>query len=209
MRRSHGACTGTNCRLRYSIRVAIRTFISGVVAGALVAAAVIRFAPPMGRPVASGISPPASVASATPASICGRDTFNIVVTVPRILGEDNPLLATLQKRLDALVDGLQDRLVNRAGLRHELACPVLLVVSGAVNDAGHGRWVASVHVGLETSSRSTMVYPSWDSGPYRAVFTAPTEAEADLERVLNERVQRFLEFFGKPEDGCVALPGPR
>ena len=162
----------------------MRTFIFGVAVGAIVAAVAIRFAPPKYRLVASGSSPPASVGSATPASICGRDTFNIVVTVPRILGADDPLLATLQKRLDALVDGLQDRLDNRAGLRHELACPILLSVFGAVNDDEHGRWLVSVHVELKTSSASTMVYPSWDSGPYRAVFSYPTEAEADLERAL-------------------------
>jgi hypothetical protein len=31
----------------------------------------------------------------------------------------------------------------------------------------------------------------------------------DLERSLFERVQRFLMYFGKPEDSPAALPEPR
>jgi hypothetical protein len=84
----------------------------------------------------------------------------------------------------------------------------MLVVSGGVIRNEHGKWGASTQVGLETSPGSTIVHPSWDSGPHRAVFTHPAEAEADLERALTERVQRFLEYVSKPEDGRVALPMP-
>jgi hypothetical protein len=186
----------------------MRTFIFGVAVGAIVAAVAIRFAPQKYRAVASGSSPPASVGSATPASICGRDTFNINVNVHRLFpgsGRGDPLVATLEKRQDAFADGLHDRL-DRAGLRHEFACPVMLDIFGMGHENQQGGWVVSAHVRLVVAPDSTMVYPSWDSGEYQAVFTHVTEAEADLERALTERVQRFLEFFGKPEDGRVAIP---
>ena len=187
----------------------MRTFIFGVAAGALVAAAVIRFAPPRYRPFGSDSPPPASV-TATPAAICGRDTFNVNVNVDRLFpgsSGGDPLEATLEKRQDAFADGLHDRLI-RAGLRHELACPVMLDIFGMATENQQGVWVVSAHVRLHVASDTTMMYPSWYSGDYRAVFVHVTEAQADLERALTERVRRFLEFFGKPDDGHVASPVP-
>lgn len=207
--RRHGACAGASGELRCSIRVAMRTFIFGVAAGAIVAAAVIRFAPPRYRPFGSDSPPPASV-TATTAAICGRDTFNVNVNVHRLFpgsGGGDPLGATLEKHQDAFADGLHDRL-NRAGLRHELACPVMLDIFGMATENQQGVWLVSAHVRLNVASDTKMVYPSWDSGNYRAVFVHVTEAQADLERALTERVRRFLEFFGKPDDGHVASPVP-
>ena len=61
----------------------------------------------------------------TASPICGRDTFNIIVNVQRPFpgpGPNNkdPLVAAIEKRQDALADGLHDRLA-RAGLHHEFA----------------------------------------------------------------------------------------
>jgi hypothetical protein len=67
-------------------------------------------------------------------------------------------------------------------------------------------------VGRSSARRTRNVVTFFDGVPVlgqrsvRAVFAYPTEAEADLEKALTERVQRFLEFFGKPEDGRVVLP---
>ena len=122
----------------------MRTFIFGVAAGALVAAAVIRFAPPRYRPFGSDSPPPASV-TATPAAICGRDTFNVNVNVDRLFpgsSGGDPLEATLEKRQDAFADGLHDRLI-RAGLRHELACPVMLDIFGMATENQQGVWLVA------------------------------------------------------------------
>lgn len=53
------------------------------------------------------------------------------------------------------------------------------------------------HVVLKPASQSKVVYPSWDSGEYQASFEYDAEAQTDLERVLKERVERFLEYFGR------------
>lgn len=171
--------------------VNIRSLLVGVGFGVIVALALMRLAP-------FGHSSFATPHAASP--ICGRDTFNINVNVHRLFpgpgaNDKDPLVAAIEKRQDALVDGLNDRLA-RAGLRHEFACPVILDIFGMAHQDVRSDWVVSAHVQLVKSSRSRMVYPSWDSGDYQASFSSAVEAQADLERVLTELVQRFLEYFG-------------
>ena|ERR1017187_9616686 len=54
----------------------------------------------------------------------------------------DPLGATLEKHQDAFADGLHDRL-NRAGLRHELACPVMLDIFGMATENQQGVWLVA------------------------------------------------------------------
>lgn len=187
----------------------MRSFLLGIAVGAIVTMAIVKLIPARYAPVSVGRRLPTSVGSASSEPICGRDTFNINVTVPRLPGSDNkdPYFGPLATRLDVLVDGLHGR-IDRAGLRHEFACPVMLDIFGMVHENQQQGWMVSAHVKLTVASNSTMVYPSWDSGEYRALSNYVHEAEADLERVLVDRVQRFLMYFGKPENGRVALPVP-
>lgn len=177
----------------------MRIFIIGFTVGAILALAALRLAPPKYIAVFSGQSVPGSVA---PAPICGRNTFNVNVNVHRILpgsGREDPLVAALEKRQDALADGLEDRLQGQ-GIQHEAACPVILDVFGMAHEVGSQRWIVSAHVRLEKPSKPTVVYPAWDSGEYEASFADPTQAQADLTRALTERVEQFLEYFGNGEE---------
>lgn len=179
----------------------MRSFVLGIAAGAIVTIAIVHLVPSRSTPVARESRP------ATPESVCGRNTFNILVEVARfpVPGHEEQFLAALEKRQQALADGLRGQL-DRAGLRHDLACPAILSVFGVLNEDSRGRWTVSARVGAHTTTRSAMAYPTWDSDMYKVSWNNLVEAQADLERSLVERVQRFLMYFGQPEDGRVAIP---
>jgi hypothetical protein len=177
---------------------AMRSFVLGIAVGAIVAIAVGKLAPARYTPVAGGRSLPASVGSTASEPICGRDTFNILVDVQRILvpGHDKQFLSAFLKKQEALADGIQARL-DRAGLRRDPACPVILNLFGMLQENERGGWSVAALVRTELTSESTMAYPVWDSTMYKVSHRHLVEAQADLETVLTERVQRFLKYFGK------------
>jgi hypothetical protein len=193
----------------------MRSFVLGIAVGAIVTIAIVELRPSRHAQVA-GESRPTSAASATLESICGRNTFYIHVDVARFqaLTEGEETAAgEINKRLDRLAVELRDRL-ERAGLRHEMACPVILNVFGSLMQKSPVRWTVSTKVELDKvelhkTERSAMDYPTWNSGWYNGWWHTRGEAQDDLERSLFERVQRFLMYFGKPGDGPAAFLEPR
>jgi len=196
----------------------MRSFMLGIAVGAIVTIAIVQLGPSKSTPLALGESTPASVKTATPESICGRNTFNILVEVARFLIPPDKVQPTLEKqqqavaeevrtRLDRLAGEAQNRL-DRAGLRHDLACPVILSVFGMLTEDSPGRWTVSTSVELRKTEHAAMDYPTWDSGVYKTWWHTRGEAQDDLERSLLERVQRFLIYFGKPKDGSSAVTWP-
>lgn len=179
----------------------MRNFVIGIAVGAVVAVAVIDHVTPKSTPAPLGESRPA--VKSTPEPICGRNTFNILVDVARFQAvtpsDQQTLAAEIQPRLDRLADELQARL-ERAGLHHDLACPVILHVFGWLIQDSPVRWTVDAFVTVERTERASMPYPAWDSGPYKVWWRSRAVAQDDLEKALSERVQRFLMFFGKQED---------
>jgi hypothetical protein len=138
-------------------------------------------------------------AKASSQPICGRDMFNINVDVERHVadGHDPEFINSLVNRQDMLAKDLQ-RQIDRAGLHHELGCPVILSVFGMLLEHESGKWDVGVTVRTDTTGNRTAVYPSWEDKMYKVWWKTSLEAERDLERQLPEHLQRFLTYFGKP-----------
>ncbi|MBS1856116.1 MAG: hypothetical protein JST11_12175 [Acidobacteria bacterium] len=183
---------------------AMRDSLSGFALGVMVAIAVMKVAPSTVQPSAKGTPAAAPPHGSAVEPICGRDTFNIAVGVPRIFpglgpNDPDPFAAATERRLDAYTDGLEDRL-SQAGLNNDPACPILLSVFGMVHESAPDQWVVTVHVQTEYLHKDErVVYPSWDSGEYRASYRRLEDAQEDMMKTLTERVERFIRFFGKRE----------
>jgi hypothetical protein len=190
----------------------MRNFVIGIAVGAVVTIAIVDHLTSRSTLMALRESRPASIKSATTESICGRNTFNILVDVARFQAvhetEQKVLAAEINLRLDRLADELRNRL-ERAGLRHDSACPVILNVFGWLKQTSPVRWTVDAFVRLDQTRDTGIAYPTWDSGSYNVWWSSQAVAQDDLEKALFERVQRFSTFFGKQEDGPATPLEPK